>query len=102
MRLEPQVGTHVLLSTASLSVLSYEDDLSRPVIKFWNVRKCWGCKDRLGVITPDVSMSDSFQYACKQSPPIRFRSHSSKSAGQAPVQNVLKLDSGVVLVHVAA
>ena len=33
---EPQAGEHFLLSTASLSALSYEDDLTRPVIKFWN------------------------------------------------------------------
>jgi broad specificity phosphatase PhoE len=33
---EPQAGDHFLLSTASLSALSYEDDLTRPVIKFWN------------------------------------------------------------------
>ena len=33
---EPQVGEHFLLSTASLSALSYEDDLTRPVIRFWN------------------------------------------------------------------
>ena len=32
----PQAGEHFLLSTASLSALSYEDDLTRPVIKFWN------------------------------------------------------------------
>ena len=34
--LEPQAGEHFLLSTASLSALSYENDLTRPVIKFWN------------------------------------------------------------------
>ena len=33
---EPQAGEHFLLSTASLSAFSYEDDLTRPVIKFWN------------------------------------------------------------------
>ncbi len=33
---EPQAGEHFLLSTASLSALGYEDDLTRPVIKFWN------------------------------------------------------------------
>lgn len=33
---EPQAGEHFLLSTASLSALSYEVDLTRPVIKFWN------------------------------------------------------------------
>ncbi|MGA7870453.1 MAG: histidine phosphatase family protein [Candidatus Binatus sp.] len=33
---EPQAGEHFLLSTASLSALSYENDLTRPVIKFWN------------------------------------------------------------------
>jgi broad specificity phosphatase PhoE len=33
---EPQAGEHFLLSTASLSTLSYEVDLTRPVIKFWN------------------------------------------------------------------
>ncbi len=33
---EPQAGEHFLLTTASLSALSYEDDLTRPVIKFWN------------------------------------------------------------------
>ena len=34
--LEPEAGRYFLLSTASLSALSYEDDLTRPVIKFWN------------------------------------------------------------------
>ena len=33
---EPQAGEHFLLSTASLSALSYEDDLTQPVINFWN------------------------------------------------------------------
>jgi probable phosphoglycerate mutase len=34
--LEPQVGRYLLLDTASLSGLSYEQDRFRPVIKFWN------------------------------------------------------------------
>jgi probable phosphoglycerate mutase len=34
--LEPQAGRCFLLSTASLSALSYEHNLSQPVIKFWN------------------------------------------------------------------
>jgi len=34
--LEPQAGKYFLLSTASLSALSYEHDLTQPVIKFWN------------------------------------------------------------------
>jgi len=34
--LEPEAGRYFLLSTASLSALSYEHDLTRPVIKFWN------------------------------------------------------------------
>jgi broad specificity phosphatase PhoE len=34
--LEPQAGRYFLLSTASLSALSYEHDLSQPVIKLWN------------------------------------------------------------------
>ena len=34
--LEPEAGRCFLLDTASLSALSYEDDLTRPVIKFWN------------------------------------------------------------------
>ena len=34
--LEPQAGRYFLLSTASLSTLSYEHDLTQPVIKFWN------------------------------------------------------------------
>jgi len=33
---EPQAGRYFLLSTASLSALSYEHDLTQPVIKFWN------------------------------------------------------------------
>src|SRR5208283_6036045 len=33
--LEPQAGKYFLLSTASLSALSYEHDLTQPVIKFW-------------------------------------------------------------------
>ena len=34
--LEPEAGRYFLLSTASLSALSYEHDLTQPVIKFWN------------------------------------------------------------------
>jgi probable phosphoglycerate mutase len=35
--LEPTANSrHFMLSTASLSALGYEDDLSRPVIRFWN------------------------------------------------------------------
>lgn len=34
---EPTVNSrHFMLSTASLSALGYENDLSRPVIRFWN------------------------------------------------------------------
>jgi broad specificity phosphatase PhoE len=34
--LEPGVGKYLLLSTASLSALGYEHDLSQPVIRLWN------------------------------------------------------------------
>jgi broad specificity phosphatase PhoE len=34
--LEPAGGRHFLLSTASLSALSYEHNLSEPVIRLWN------------------------------------------------------------------
>jgi broad specificity phosphatase PhoE len=34
--LEPEAGRYFLLSTASLSALSYEHALTQPVIKFWN------------------------------------------------------------------
>ena len=34
--LEPPAGRYFLLSTASLSALSYEHDLSQPVIQLWN------------------------------------------------------------------
>jgi broad specificity phosphatase PhoE len=34
--LEPEAGRYFLLSTASLSSLSYEHDLSQPVIQLWN------------------------------------------------------------------
>ncbi len=34
--LEPEAGRYFLLSTASLSALSYEHDLSQPVIQLWN------------------------------------------------------------------
>ena len=34
--LEPQAGRCFLLSTASVSALSYKHNLSQPVIKFWN------------------------------------------------------------------
>jgi hypothetical protein len=35
--LEPTANSrYFMLSTASLSALGYENDLSRPVIRFWN------------------------------------------------------------------
>jgi len=34
--LEPSAGRFFLLSTASLSALSYEHNLSEPVIRFWD------------------------------------------------------------------
>jgi probable phosphoglycerate mutase len=34
--LEPAGGRYFLLSTASLSALSYEHSLSEPVIRLWN------------------------------------------------------------------
>jgi probable phosphoglycerate mutase len=34
--LQPAAGAYFLLSTASLSALSYEHDLSQPVITLWN------------------------------------------------------------------
>ena len=34
--LEPPAGTYLLLSTASLSALGYEHNLSQPVIRLWN------------------------------------------------------------------
>jgi probable phosphoglycerate mutase len=36
LRLEPAAGRFFLLSTASLSTLSYEHNLSEPVIRLWN------------------------------------------------------------------
>ncbi len=36
LALEPGAGRYFVLSTASLSELSYERDLSRPVIRLWN------------------------------------------------------------------
>jgi broad specificity phosphatase PhoE len=36
LRLEPAGGRYLLLSTASLSVLGYEHNLSQPVIRLWN------------------------------------------------------------------
>ena len=34
--LEPSAGRYFLLSTASLSALGYEHDLSQPAIRLWN------------------------------------------------------------------
>jgi broad specificity phosphatase PhoE len=34
--LEPAAGRYFLLSTASLSALNYEHNLSQPVIQLWN------------------------------------------------------------------
>jgi broad specificity phosphatase PhoE len=36
LALEPAYGRYLLLSTASLSALAYEHNLSQPVIKLWN------------------------------------------------------------------
>ena len=36
LSLRPEAGRYLLLSTASLSALSYEHNLSQPVVKFWN------------------------------------------------------------------
>jgi probable phosphoglycerate mutase len=36
LALAPGAGRHLLLSTASLSTLGYEHNLSRPVIRLWN------------------------------------------------------------------
>ncbi len=36
LELAPGAGRHLLLSTASLSTLGYEHNLSRPVIRLWN------------------------------------------------------------------
>ena len=40
--LEPFAGKFFMLDTASLSVLSYEHDLSSPAIRFWNDTRCAG------------------------------------------------------------
>ncbi len=40
--LEPATGKHLLLKTASLSGISYEHDLSLPVIEFWDDTACVG------------------------------------------------------------
>jgi len=36
LALEPVAGQNFLLSTASLSILSYEHEMSRPVVSLWN------------------------------------------------------------------
>lgn len=36
LALQAAAGKYFLLSTASLSALSYEHDLSQPVIRLWN------------------------------------------------------------------
>jgi broad specificity phosphatase PhoE len=36
LNLSPEAGKHFLLSTASVSVLGYEHELSQPVIRLWN------------------------------------------------------------------
>ena len=37
--LEPAAGRYLMLSTASLSALSYEHELSHPAIQFWNTTR---------------------------------------------------------------
>jgi probable phosphoglycerate mutase len=39
LRLEPGAGKYLMLSTASLSALSYEHELSHPAIQFWNTTR---------------------------------------------------------------
>jgi broad specificity phosphatase PhoE len=39
LRLEPGAGKFFMLSTASLSALSYEHELSHPAIQFWNTTR---------------------------------------------------------------
>jgi hypothetical protein len=36
LELGPAAGSYLLLSTASLSALGYEHNLSQPVIRLWN------------------------------------------------------------------
>ena len=38
--LKPGAGKYLLLSTASLSALGYDHDISQPVIRFWNDTDC--------------------------------------------------------------
>ena len=40
--LEPAAGGFFMLKTAALSALGYENDLSRPVIDFWDDTGCVG------------------------------------------------------------
>jgi broad specificity phosphatase PhoE len=40
--LEPAAGQYFMLRTSSLSALGYENNLSRPVIEFWNDTMCVG------------------------------------------------------------
>ena len=40
--LEPAAGRFFMLRTAALSAIGYENDLSRPVIDFWDDTGCVG------------------------------------------------------------
>jgi len=46
--LDPQGARHLLLSTASLSALGYENDLSQPVIRLWNDTRRGGSAPGMG------------------------------------------------------
>lgn len=58
LNLDPMVGKYLTLDTASLSILGYEHELSRPVIQLWNETGYLSTFSPNQIITTDLNKRD--------------------------------------------